>query len=80
MLIHIAQEMTIWLADPSAWADWQTWLWQISIDPDLLAQFNENVFARFNTALDNFIQSGQVWALLIGLIMGYLIRGFTTYG
>jgi hypothetical protein len=41
-------------------------------DPDLLG----NIQATFQ----NFIQSGQIWALLIGLVLGYMIRGFTTYG
>lgn len=41
-------------------------------DPDLLG----NIQAAFQ----NFIQSGQIWALLIGLVLGYMIRGLTTYG
>ena len=41
-------------------------------DPDLLG----NVQKAFN----HFIQSGQVWALLVGLLIGYAVRGLTTYG
>jgi len=72
MLIHLAQEAITQMPDLT--------LWHSSIDVTLLAQFNENVFSRFNLALDNFIKTGQVWALLIGLVLGYFIRGFTTYG
>ncbi|MBD2090690.1 hypothetical protein H6F67_12580 [Microcoleus sp. FACHB-1515] len=51
-----------------------------SVDLALLAQFQNRVFSSFSAALDNFIQSGQVWAFLIGLVLGYLVRSFTSYG
>ncbi|MEA5599442.1 hypothetical protein [Rivularia sp. UHCC 0363] len=41
-------------------------------DPDLLGQIQKS----FN----HFVQTGQVWALLIGLVVGYLIRNLTSYG
>lgn len=77
MPIHVVQTITAWMFHPI----WSNWLWQASIDSPLLAQkFNENVFSRFNTALDHFIATGQIWAMLAGLVIGYLVRGFTTYG
>ncbi len=33
----------------------------------------DNVHSSFN----HFLQSGQAWALLIGLFLGYFIRGLT---
>lgn len=39
----------------------------------------DNFFDRSGDILGNFIESGQVWALLIGLVLGYAIRGMTTY-
>lgn len=51
-----------------------------SVDPALLAQFQNRVFSSFSAALDNFVQSGQVWAFLVGLVLGYLVRSFTSYG
>ena len=41
-------------------------------DPDLLGQVQ--------TAWNNFVETGQIWALLIGLVIGYLIRNLTSYG
>lgn len=41
-------------------------------DPDLLGQLQK--------AFNNFVETGQVWALLIGLVVGYLIRNLTSYG
>jgi hypothetical protein len=41
-------------------------------DPDLLGQ----VQATWN----NFVKTGQIWALLIGVVVGYLFKGLTSYG
>lgn len=40
-------------------------------DPDVLGQME----AAFN----NFVETGQVWALLIGLVLGYMFKSFTAY-
>ncbi len=46
----------------------------------LLAQtYEDNLGSNFQGAWDNFIQSGQVWALLIGFVVGYIFRSFTAY-
>ena len=45
-----------------------------------LAQtFEDNLGANVQDALNNFIESGQVWALGIGFILGYIVRSFTAY-
>lgn len=44
-----------------------------------IAQFEENLGGNFQAAWDNFIQSGQVWALIIGFIVGYVFRSITSY-
>lgn len=45
-----------------------------------LAQtFQDNLGSTAQDAFNNFIESGQVWALGIGLILGYIIRSFTAY-
>jgi hypothetical protein len=38
-------------------------------DPDIIGQLED--------AWYNFIDSGQVWALLIGTFFGYTFKGFT---
>ncbi|WP_009632651.1 hypothetical protein [Synechocystis sp. PCC 7509] len=30
-------------------------------------------------AFDHFVQTGQIWAMITGLIIGYLFRSLTTY-
>jgi hypothetical protein len=42
---------------------------QMIDDPDVLGQIQD--------AWYNFIDSGQVWALLIGTFFGYTFKGFT---
>lgn len=41
-------------------------------DPDILGQMQK--------AFTHFVQTGQAWALLIGLAIGYMIRNLTSYG
>ncbi|NJO76123.1 MAG: hypothetical protein HC833_21645 [Leptolyngbyaceae cyanobacterium RM1_406_9] len=81
LLIHLAQDITTGLTSVAAWSEvWHSY-WPSPMDWSLLAQqFETDVFADFRSAFNNFIESGQVWALLIGLILGYLIRSLTSYG
>ena len=44
-----------------------------------LAQFEDNLGSNFLETWTNFIESGQVWALLIGFGIGYAFRGLTSY-
>lgn len=47
---------------------------------DLLAQtYEDNLGSDLSSAFENFIESGQVWALGIGFILGYIVRSLTAY-
>lgn len=49
---------------------------------DLLARLEEkdvDVIAQAQDWFNNFVQTGQVWALIIGIVFGYMFRGFTSY-
>ena len=48
-----------------------TTLAQVIEDPDIIGQMQD--------AWNNFIETGQVWALLIGVFFGYLFKGLTSY-
>lgn len=43
-------------------------------------QFDTDPFAGIREWFGNLIATGQLWALIIGFILGYLFRGFTSYG
>ncbi|MDJ0651294.1 MAG: hypothetical protein QNJ60_21590 [Xenococcaceae cyanobacterium MO_188.B19] len=47
----------------------------------LLAQTLDNVdiLADMESAWINFVETGQVWALMIGMFIGYVFKGFTSY-
>jgi hypothetical protein len=44
---------------------------QMIEDPDVLGQMQD--------AWNNFVETGQVWALLIGIFIGYMFRSLTSY-
>jgi hypothetical protein len=43
-------------------------------------QFNTDVFAATRGWFDNFLKTGQVWALIMGFVLGFVLRGMTSYG
>jgi hypothetical protein len=47
--------------------------------PVIAQQFDQDIVADLGNAVNTFIESGQVWALLIGFVLGYLLRSVTTY-
>ena len=50
------------------------------IESMVIAQhFDQDILGDLGDAMSQFVESGQVWALLIGIVLGYLIRGLTTY-
>lgn len=46
---------------------------------ELLAQTvsDPNVLGQIQAAFQNFIASGQVWAMAIGIVLGYAIKSLT---
>lgn len=54
---------------------------QLSVDWLVLAQQvdDPDVLGQMQAWFANFIQSGQVWAFLIGLVVGYIFRNMTSF-
>lgn len=52
-----------------------------SINMDLIAQqtkeFNQDVLGDMGKGWNAFVKSGQIWALLIGIAVGYMFRSIT---
>lgn len=82
MLIQIVQHMTPCLADINAWGDIShSWFWQTTSDLGVLAQqFDTDVFKGTRAILNNFVKSGQLWAMVIGIVIGYVLKSLTSYG
>ncbi len=48
------------------------------INMDLLAQqFKQDVVGDMSRGWNKFVSSGQIWALIIGVVVGYLFRSIT---
>lgn len=45
----------------------------------LAQQFDQDILGDMGKLWNTFIESGQVWALLIGIGVGYFIRSLTAY-
>lgn len=45
---------------------------------DLIAQqFKQDVMGDLGKGWENFVKTGQIWALIIGVVVGYLFRSIT---
>lgn len=77
---HLIQQLPCF-ADLASWSDVSQhgFIWQ-TIDWSLFAQFETDVFRPVREFFNNFIESGQIWAFLIGIVLGYLFRSLTSYG
>jgi hypothetical protein len=55
--------------------------WQLPVNVTVLAQTinDPDVIGQMQKLWNNFVQTGQIWALLIGLVIGYIFRNLTTY-
>ena len=40
---------------------------------------DQDVILQMRKGWDNFVESGQIWALIIGFFIGYLLRSLTAY-
>lgn len=80
MLIAVLQDATTWATGINHWADAiQVIHWHFPWD--LAQQFKEpDIAGDLQKAFNNFVKTGQVWAFLVGIIFGYLIKGFTSFG
>ena len=56
--------------------------WHMPVDITLLAQTvrDADLLGQIQRNWDYFVKSGQIWAALIGLVVGYMLRSLTSYG
>jgi hypothetical protein len=46
----------------------------------LAQQFDTDVFAATRRTVSEFVASGKLWTLLIGIVIGYILKSVTSYG
>lgn len=82
--LDVAHHTTLGLSNISSWSGIHTVVSSLphpgDFDWSLLAQFDTDPFRGVRQTLREFFTSGKVWIFVAGLVVGYLIRGFTSYG
>jgi len=70
------------MPDLSWMQDWVQVDWSLLQSPPSTGDgyFDQDVSQGIRKAWKGFVDSGQVWAMLIGLVVGYLVKQFTTFG
>jgi hypothetical protein len=85
MEIGVIHDVTTWLLGNFHGMD-GTQLLQFDLpishwQTDLIAQIKQtDLSGDLQRWFNGLIKTGQLWAFLIGLILGYLFRSLTTYG
>lgn len=93
MVLHLMQDATTWLTQANMLADANLWANGISLWPEsgslahwptdwLLAQQvpQTDIVGDLQKWFNNLVKTGQLWAFLLGIIVGYLIKTFTSFG
>ncbi|WP_219904462.1 hypothetical protein [Stenomitos frigidus] len=89
MVIGVIPDVTIGFIDPTYWFDTTYWLdllqpshWHLPIDLAALGdkKIEVDLAGDVQKAFNNFVKTGQVWAFLIGIIFGYFVKTFTSFG
>ncbi len=52
---------------------------QAALSPVLAQQFDEDILGDMVKTWHHFVDSGQLWALLFGIVVGYFIRNLTAF-
>ncbi|HZG41072.1 MAG TPA: hypothetical protein VEZ50_20535 [Nodosilinea sp.] len=50
-----------------------------AISPVLAQNFDQDILGDMGNVWNNFVESGQIWALLFGIVLGYMLRNLTAY-
>jgi hypothetical protein len=88
MVIGILSDVSTWFMEPAYWLD-TSWLdllqpahWHLPIDLAALGdkKIEVDLAGDVQKAFNNFVKTGQVWAFLIGIIFGYFVKTFTSFG
>ena len=83
MVVNAMQEITALLPSMNYLSDSVSQLfWQLPVDLTVVAQqiSDPDILGKMQKAFNQFVQTGQIWALLIGLVLGWMLRNLTSYG
>jgi hypothetical protein len=46
----------------------------------LAQQFQQDILGDLTKAFNHFVKTGQLWAMVIGFILGFVFKSITSYG
>ncbi len=46
----------------------------------LANQFNQDILGDLTKSFGKFVKTGQLWAMLIGFVLGFVFKSITSYG
>jgi hypothetical protein len=46
----------------------------------LAQQFQQDILGDLTKAFGKFVKTGQLWAMLIGFVLGFVFKSITSYG
>lgn len=82
-MVHHIHTMTTWFGNQIDGINSLPLLFsKLSFELTLLAQqvSDPNLLGQVQSAWNHFVQTGQIWALFMGVIIGYFIRGMASIG
>lgn len=83
MMFHVVQDVTVWLTHINFLTDLaQSLPFDLTDHQIVIAQQipQTDLMGDMQKAFNNFVKTGQAWAFLIGLVLGYMLKAFTTFG
>ncbi|MDX2244204.1 MAG: hypothetical protein NW224_26325 [Leptolyngbyaceae cyanobacterium bins.302] len=83
MVLHVIQDAATWFSHLGLISEGLRSLHvEVPLDHLVLAQQipQTDLVGDIQRAFDNFVKTGQAWAFLIGLVLGYMLKAFTTFG
>lgn len=79
-VVEVPQPVVFTLPDNSSVVSSPLLVQPMGMEGAVIAQqFDQDILGDIQAGFENFVESGQVWALFIGLVIGYLIRSITAY-
>ncbi len=81
MVVSGMQALTTGLTGLTHWDEALFLLvWKLPLNSPVLAQTvtDPDIMGQMQRSFNHFVQSGQVWALIIGVILGYMFRSLTS--
>jgi hypothetical protein len=82
MLLHVMQDASYWLSHGTLCSEMARSLQtHMPLDHLVLQQIPQtDLVGDVQRAFNNFVKTGQAWAFLIGLVFGYMLKSFTSFG